>query len=90
MKLLMGTKLRIARRFGSDTLIDPPDKDDDIVHAAMRMVDAHEQGNRRGTCGWITSFLRKNRFLASILRLIRQAMIEAENNNNAPCPSLFA
>ena len=24
----------------------------------MRMVEAHEQGNRRGTCGWITSFLR--------------------------------
>jgi hypothetical protein len=25
----------------------------------MRMVETHEQGNRRGTCGWITSFLRK-------------------------------
>jgi len=24
----------------------------------MRMVENHEQGNRRGTCGWITSFLR--------------------------------
>ena len=65
MKLLMGTKLRIACGFGSVTPIRP-DKDDDIVHAAMRMVEAHEQGNRRGTCGWITSFLRKNRFLVSM------------------------
>jgi hypothetical protein len=31
-------------------------KDDDIVHALWRHREKHEQGIRRGTCGWITSY----------------------------------
>ena len=31
-------------------------KDDDIVHASWRHGERHEQGIRRGTCGWITSY----------------------------------
>src|SRR5574341_2028244 len=34
-------------------------RDEDIVRAPWRHGDQHEQGSRTGTCGWITSFLRR-------------------------------
>ena len=33
-------------------------KEEDIVHASWRHEEEHEQGIRRGTCGWITSYDR--------------------------------
>ena len=36
-------------------------KEEDIVHALWRHKDKREQGIRRGTCGWITSYDKKKR-----------------------------
>jgi len=53
----------------SHRLVDPSEttrrlpgcfsRDEDIVRAPWRHGDQHEQGSRTGTCGWITSFLRR-------------------------------
>ena len=32
-------------------------EDDEIVRAVRRLMELHEQGSRRGTCGWITSII---------------------------------
>jgi hypothetical protein len=53
--------LMTPQRLHADSLIQREGtfiREDDIVHASWRHEEQHEQGNRRGTCGWITSFLR--------------------------------
>ena len=38
-------------------------QDEEIVHASWRHGDQREQGSRSGSCGWITSFLGRPRYV---------------------------